>query len=702
MKTQSTEFYSQASNFITAVSGGVDPRVGLFNVNLPLANLHSSALAGPALSLSLMYNPLSDVNNGFGSGFSLNFSSCDTRTGKLQLSSGEEYRVDTRTMVVKQKKLKNFILKKTDDTHCLIIHKTGLTELLSLIREVYVPTRITAPDGRGLTLTWNSTFSPARLAQVTDDEGTVLCTITYPNESVGSTKFTLQPDDDAGFSIVFRFTNEYLISVISQASEQALVWSFAYDDVGPERNYRAITEITSPTGLKEKAEYYTDSGMKFPEIAKLPDLPCVYQHTVIPGSGQPPSITLWTWTQKNYLGRDAGLNQWQPDTDGMLNILLADYQYGSTEKMVDIDGSTALKTITRRYNSYHLQVSETTLRDGKIYSLTTEYHATPNVTFDNQPAQYALPISQTESWDDGSGAAPCTRITRTQFDGAANPLHQETPDGTVTEYIYYPAKGEDGRCPADPYGFTRYLKSITVTPRQVQGDEPTTVTTSTWKKQKILRGDGYAVVANSVTEITGNTRTVITREYYDDTADILRFGREKARKTVLTPDVTSRETFTSYQSFAYCATEQGLIQSETFTGHDDLTATRSTLRHAYMGYLLSETDAQGVTVTHSYDKIGRLLTRTMSPDTNHENTTSWSYAIEDTGPVTTETDASGNQLKTYFDGAGRDIRLQRFDKDETQTWFEVSSRTYNALGEVASGTGSDWLTGLSEHYNINM
>ena len=112
MKTQNQNFYSQAANFLSTVSGGFDFRSGLFNLNLPLANLHSSALAGPALSLSLMYSPLSDVNYGFGIGFSLNLSSCDTNIGRLKLASEEEYRVDIRTLNVKQQKLKNFILKK--------------------------------------------------------------------------------------------------------------------------------------------------------------------------------------------------------------------------------------------------------------------------------------------------------------------------------------------------------------------------------------------------------------------------------------------------------------------------------------------------------------------------------------------------------------------------------------------------------------
>ncbi|ECF7068852.1 hypothetical protein XS74_25075 [Salmonella enterica subsp. enterica] len=407
-----------------------------------------------------MYNPLSDMNLGFGSGFSLNLSSCDTRSGKLLLSSGEEYHIDSRPLTVKQKKLKNFILKKTDENHCTIIHKSGLVKLLSLHKEVYVPSRITAPDGRGLTLTWDSVYTPARLSKVTDDDGTVLYTVTYPNDMLATTKFSVLPDDaDSGYSMVFRFNNDHLFSVTS--------------------NYRLISGLTIPTGRKEKVDYYTDTGMQFPEIAGLPDLPCVYRHTLVHGGGQPASITLWEWTQRNYLGKDAGLNQWQPDSDMMLNVLLPDYQYGSTARLMDTDGNTVLSTVTRRYNSYHLQVSETTLRSGKTYLKATEYHARPGASFEEQPAQFALPLIQTESWDDGSGVAPRMRVTQTWFDEAGNPQRQEAPDGTVTEYVYYPAEGESDACPADPYGFTCWLKSKTATPRQIYGDEPVSVSVNT-------------------------------------------------------------------------------------------------------------------------------------------------------------------------------------------------------------------------------
>lgn len=690
---KSPSFYSQASNFISAVQGGVDPRTGLFNVSLPLVSLHSGKLAGPALSLSLQYSPLSSDNEGFGQGFSLNLTRYNIATRKLVLSTGEEYRISSSGTIVKQKKLKNFTFEKTGNAIYRVIHKSGLIESLSLFGAVFLPTRITAPDGRSLNLVWRSSHSPPRLERVTDDDGTVLCAISHANDMFATLGVSVLPGDaESGYQVVFKFTNAYLTRVTSNADTTPRIWMFLYDDVGPGKDYRVITSVTSPTGLTEKVDYYPDRAMAFPDIAGRSALPCVHMHKIFPGGGQPRSITQWEWTEHNYLGRDAGQNQWQPDTDEMLMILLNDYQYGSTAKALGMDGNTVLSTVTRRYNSYHLQVSESTYRAGKTCLYSTQYHAIPGATFDEQPAQYALPARQIVTWDDGSGALPRTRVTRWQFDEAGNPLRQDDPDGTVTEYVYYPAEGEGKACPADPHGFTRYLKSKTLTPFNVKGDEPHSVVVNTWKKQGAINGKGYAVVADTITRTTGSARILISRNYYSDVADSLTFGREKARIITLTPDVEASDSYTRRQSFTYKSMPQGIRQSEVFTSHDNLTARRTTLRHTRLGHLLSETDAQGVTVAWAYDKVGRVLTHSVQPGMVHERKTTWSYTIEDRGPVTLEIDAAGNQTKTFFDGAGRESSRRRFDNDASQKWLEVSSRTWGPLGERVAGSCNDWLS----------
>ncbi|MGV2814524.1 RHS repeat-associated core domain-containing protein [Enterobacter cancerogenus] len=695
-------FYTQAGNFLSTLQGGVDPRTGLFNISLPLTNLHSGSLAGPAFALSLQYSPLSVQNEGFGRGFSLNLTRYDITTGRLVLSTGEVYHVSSSGDSVRQKKLRNFLYKKIDDRNCVVIHKSGLTEHLSLYDTVYVPVLITTPEGRRLKLTWGSTYNPVRLLKVEDDTGVVLCSVTYPDTSVASTIFRLLPDDDRyGYNISFLFTRALLVRVASNADGGWREWEFSYDDIGPGKNVRAITALTTPVGMKETVTYYPEKGMNFPDVAGLPPLPCVATHTVIPGSGQAAGITQWEWTQKNYLGKDAGLSQWQPDTDGMLNILLSDYVYGSTERKMDEDGATILCEVTRRYNSYHLQVSETTLREGKSFTETTQYYATSGATFDEQPEQYALPKMKTESWQNDVKTRPRIRQTVWRFDNAGNPLRQIAPNGTVTKYLYYPAGGARG-CPADPQGFTRYLKRKTVTPRTVIGDEVPVITVYTWKKLSSLSGGSYAVIPSRVTEATGNVITRVRREYYVDTNNVLTYGREKQRLVTRFPDRTNdpKTSFTQQHNYSYESREDGFSQSETLITHDGISVTRSTLRHPFLGHLLSDTDIQGMTVTYSYDKTGRLLTRTMAPGTRYERKTAWAYRIDATGPVITETDPAGNQTSVFLDGLCRKIQQQRFDNDLTQNMLVTASWSYSPLGELKSNDSFDWEPEKSEKFSL--
>ncbi|WP_078752945.1 RHS repeat-associated core domain-containing protein [Enterovibrio nigricans] len=198
----------------------------------------------------------------------------------------------------------------------------------------------------------------------------------------------------------------------------------------------------------------------------------------------------------------------------------------------------------------------------------------------------------------------------------------------------------------------------------------------------------------------GEQRFIRLQVARTDTSKTVSFGREEKRTNILTPDITAKAAYTKQQNFTFETTKEGLKQTITTTGHDGLAITRSTLRHVHTGYLLSETDGQGVTTAFTYDKCGRTLTRTQAPDTKFESTTTWEYAIDDKGPVTTETDASGNQLKTYFDGAGRAISVQRLDTDNDH-WYDIASQSYNAQGVVDTGTSFDWLVGSSETYSVS-
>ncbi|QLK87599.1 hypothetical protein E3U36_04555 [Arsenophonus endosymbiont of Aphis craccivora] len=415
-------------------------------------------------------------------------------------------------------------------------------------------------------------------------------------------------------------------------------------------------------------------------------------------------MTNWTYTQKNYLGKDAGFNLWQPDKDQMLNFFLPDYQYGSTEQRLDADGHI-LCQVTRRYNAYHLLASEKTVREGKTHLSETQYYAKAGVKFDDQPTQHALPKTKKETWSEPGekgGTASRAVVTRYQFDEFGNPVRQEAPDGTISEYTYYPAEGEGSNCPADPYGFTRYVKSQSLTPLQKSGREPKNMTQYTWQPLAALEtitGNGYAVVQKTVKQTTGNKRSLTENTYYADKHSRPIYGCLHRKTITLTPDIRQEKTFTYSQLLTYTMTEQAVTEHHAFTGHDGLTATNTTVRHISTGNVLSETSAQGIETHYAYDKLGRIIRRTLCPDSVYTNTSTWEYRVHPAGPYSIETDAWGNKHKTSFDGAGRALRQDTFDT-ETARWYATFSCQHNQLGEVSSGTVKDWLTGSQTAYPL--
>jgi len=54
--------------------------------------------------------------------------------------------------------------------------------------------------------------------------------------------------------------------------------------------------------------------------------------------------------------------------------------------------------------------------------------------FDNQPVQYGLPKTQTETWSHDEVNALRKQVMLCEFDKEGNPVREETSDGTVTEY----------------------------------------------------------------------------------------------------------------------------------------------------------------------------------------------------------------------------------------------------------------------------
>lgn len=689
-------FSTQASNFLSALDTSVDPRTGQFMINFPLASLVGNNQLGPELSLSLSYSPLNSTNSGFGTGFSLGLTQFNNKTNMLELSNGEKYRVMPGSDTVRNKKLDNFRFAFTngngDDDGYTVFWKEGKTEFLKKTEDgdTFVTTTILSPLGKKLTLSWDWSGQVSRLSKVRDEsESALLCRIQYGFFP----KVTLWPGTQDEYSLRFELLNDNQLDMVSLplSESETLHWRFVYDKV--DAVGLLLTGVNYPTGMRESVSYNQQLGLQYPNESGITTrLPAVESHTRTPGGGQPETITHYEYTPHNFLGYNSNFGDWSKDSD-YIYTRLTDYEYGSTATVTS--GDTKVTT-TRRYNNYHLQIAEEVQRGHCIHRTQTEYHAKPWVFIDGQPPQFQLPKKQTETWRYTDNNLSRTQVTETDFDDNGNSTRVKAPDGTLTTYEFYPAAGDGENCPPELNGFVRFIKKQIITPRVSDYDDvPVSTTTYTYD----ILGEADCVVQNTESLFADNTLlSVRTTEYQSDTRQA-ECGRVTAFIDTL---YENGHVFTCRQDFNTVVHDGLMTQTVTFTGHDGVQVSSVREQSLYSGLLLSETDAYGVTITHSYDKIGRLLSQTVAPGTDYQNTTTWAYSIDDKGPVTLITDAAGNQRKTCFDGMGRNIRLYHFDRDGKLQWFEVASYTYNAFGEAVTSTGSDWLTSASEQYSVKM
>jgi RHS repeat-associated protein len=718
----SSSFYTAAGNFLSAVQGGVDPRTGLFTVNLPLADLRSGDLAGPGLNLALRYSPVSSQDDGFGRGFALNLTRYDIKKRRLYLSTGESYSISESGKDLRQGKYRHFTFETLDGVTSRVVHKSGLVETLTRFDAVAYTTMITDPAGRAMYLRWarqNEVFRLAEIFELQDGvRHSTLLNIDYPADNAAEPVTTVRLTD-AGYHTDFTQRDGVLRSMTSYATDPTSTWTFGYDLVNPwntqTREPRYLVSVRSPAELDEAVIYPWRTGAAFPDGVGLAPLPQVSVHTVKPGNGQPVIRTEWIWTEENYLGRNApgrDFSRWTPDTDLLLDVLTRGYTYGSEARLMDETGKRVLRTVFRRYSNFHQLLSVRTLQNGKEHTVATEYVAGSGAMMAGYSLQSLLPSKQTETWT--AGGQSRQRVTRWQYDGAGNLIKEWSPDRTITEYAYYHVHGEGDDCPADPHGFKRYLKRKKVRPRRIEGDEVNTYTRHYWKKLDSMQEEGYFVVPDREVETTvlpsrdptkkdsQRLRTQVSHTYFSDRKIMLTYGREKQRTTTYWPDVAKspKESYTQTQAFACEIALEGLWQDETLTSHDNISLTRSTLRHPVLGHLLREKDAQGVVTAYTWDKAGRILTRTLAQGTPFERTSSCSYAMTETGLVVTATDPKGNQVKSFYDGAGREVTRQQRDTDGTKEWYTVFSQVFSVTGQPRTSQTRDWLTDTARDYTL--
>ncbi|TPW38352.1 RHS repeat-associated core domain-containing protein, partial [Serratia sp. SRS-8-S-2018] len=707
MNTQPS-FFTQAVNFISTVAGGVDPRTGLYNVTLSLAQLKGNRGMGPVFPVILKYTPLATLNKGstgLGEGFSLGLSAYDRTSGALTLSTGEHYQVvegievegiEEDTLFLQQKKLDNVRFEKdTANNRYRVLHRNGDIELLQGPDsgfDIKMPVRLMTAAGHSLTLSWDT---QNRLVSVRDNNGTPLLTVSYPDNSTAGTHLHLYPGTDEGYDVVLEFSNDRLTRVRSHALQDTLLeWSLEYTAMSPDVWGEWLTGVTGPAGAREEAIYRLDGqGNAFPEEAgpDYPVLPYVTLYRHNPGGGQPTMEVQYSYTPHNFLGYESGNPDWQHNQDNLYNCL-TDYTYGSTETHVSDDGH---RSITRTYNNFHLQIREETCQGDTCKTQDTVYYARVGVGFDAQPPQYQLPEKLVVTWKDVTGQR--SEITQTTFDAAGNLLTQMTPEGILTTYDYYPAAGSGVDCPSEPNGFTRFMKSVTVTPVK---------TKTAWPGVPVARTQ-YLYAA--CTPVPGTVKGLVMkseeRHYSDgmllkrvdfqyEPTDMAYAGQLVGRLSRHYPAGETGEGYTTQETFTLKEGDTGtLIKGHTVLTADSLFLKNEDTLSQYTGHILKSEDPQGNVVQYEYDRLGRQTKKMQQPGTPYENVWLYDYSLDPHAELPLSvitTDPLKNQQREGMDGAGRCIKRETRNVGSA-VWSVTGSRKYDRLGRNVEDTITDWL-----------
>jgi RHS repeat-associated protein len=718
-----SDFHSQAFNFFSSVQGGVDPRTGLFMANMALATINGNDLMGPELTLKLNYSPLDQANHGLGFGVNLGLTTFDKNSNTLNLSTGERYKIIPGTAKLRYQKLDSVRFEQATDGsgNYFVTRKDGYQEhLVDQGGGWYMPTTIYSPAGYYLTLSWQYGGGIPKLWEVTDGNGTVLCrldTLTNPDYP----KLAVWPDTSESYTIEMTLENGYLSQVCRQAGTDTLRWYLEYEYIYPGQTIRGLVGINSPTGLTEHVTYDMQTGTAFPDAAgSLPPLPRVLSHRISPGQGQPDMVTEYEYSAYNYLGWGSGqVAGWESGKDFLFNTL-GDYTYWSREIRTDVH---PIVHVTRTYNNYHLLIKEETQQADCVCLTETEYYAQVGVTFDDQPAQFQLPRLATVTYHEGE--ARRQEKTETQFDEAGNPTKRIEPDGTSTEWNYYPAKGETGYCPAEPNGFVRFTKSekhipaLSGFPAPVQSQHYTYLSLRPAQvKGSPVKGSPVKILVVIETEVKKSSDQLVSERTtaYIDQPSSPDHARVKAMTHTDYDPVQPEKTYKSQQSFSWECQGEALLQQATFVGHDGCRSTFSQSQSRFSGLKLSSTDGQGNETRYTYDKVGRILTQTDNASSKaYASTTSYAYTLEpnENGNVkiisTTVTDPKGNRTRIYHDGLGRSIKQERWDNDAEleKKWQVTWERQYDALGRESKTTIKDVLrqssgqgTALSSHKTL--
>lgn len=153
--------YSNAFNFSSFISSGVDPRTGQYTAAVNIIKLKSFNLDDISMDVAVRFSPFNTLNVGFGNGWDITTSRLDMSRRILVTSEGEQYRCEALIAGVEikfiDKKVRNLRATMVNASTIRLHYKSGMTETLQRINpasNMAVLTSIAFPNGETFDLVY--------------------------------------------------------------------------------------------------------------------------------------------------------------------------------------------------------------------------------------------------------------------------------------------------------------------------------------------------------------------------------------------------------------------------------------------------------------------------------------------------------------------------------------------------------------------
>ncbi len=689
--------YTQASNFLSHVSTGVDPRTSQFTLACELPALHANHLAGPVIQPALHFSPLgSHTDSGYGLGWTLGLSMLDFNTGQLRINSGDTFKFDSDRsdlskggqLVFEDQKLCSFEVFTVDDrARCFRIdYKDGVCEYLEVQDNsgMAMLKQIVSAQGRRAYLEWLAGSGPYLLWTIRDEQR-LLLDVQHDRDE---TRFVMFPGSDSTTVVTLLRSDRLNELILPDGGNR---WAFTYWQ-DPQSRLLFPSKVLGPLGSTDEVDYATgNNGLRLPQGAPLTALPRVSTHRHDPGAAQPVAYTTYALIGSNncfgYGGVSAG--EWADGKDNL--YLLPRYDYGCLQTLHDEQGRK-VQSVEYTWNHYHLQTQKLTVRGECRVCQQSVYADDPAVGWDDQPAWCQLPIARITRYETGNRFRE-ERDT-CEYDAYGNVLNQRFADGRSESREYYPLGGAQG-CPDDGGRFVRWLKRFTTTAPAPDARSAGHVAHTDYAYVRLHKRQAedrqHLVLDSEVAREaidSGEAETARILQRVEQAADSPFHGLPISSVTLYNGYAATTNFLRTFEGPLLCETQQRI-------SHDHLVISSSTLRHVLTGLTIEERNEHGTVTRFDHDALGRTIRRIESANTPYATSTRCTYQLvglqRDRTVYVEQTDSNGQRLRVELDGQGRPVReLLEFLDSPGAPLREVRRVTYDVQGNVTSETSQDW------------